>query len=137
MCWLAGRMPGQRSGLWQAHWAGCLRSLAQQQHMPGSAAWTPVESERSWTVKAVLALGLGPWPGRPNRRCPQVRPAPDWPEEVHAQYRAFEWVLYRLRRAYMDSDVQRPARDLLSAGAALLDVAGVCMAVQAAAGLLS
>ena len=47
----------------------------------------------------------------------QVRPAPDWPPEVDKQYRAHEWILYRLRRAYTDADPQRPARDLLSAGA--------------------
>ena len=49
--------------------------------------------------------------------CLQVRPAPDWPAAVDRQYRTFEWVLYRLRRAYLDAlHPQRPADDLLSAG---------------------
>ena len=56
-----------------------------------------------------------------------MRPAPDWPEAVERQYRAFETVLYRLRRAYMDAgSLQRPAEDLLSAG----EVSGQLVCIQ-------
>ena len=49
--------------------------------------------------------------------CQQVTPAPDIPPEVERQFKRMEWIVYRLRRAYLDGRPSQPIQALASAGA--------------------
>ena len=46
----------------------------------------------------------------------QVVPAPDIPPAAEQQWHRAQWVLYRLRRAYLDSPPTAPVQALASAG---------------------
>ena len=47
----------------------------------------------------------------------QVTPAPDIPPAVEQQWHRAQWILYRLRRAYLDGPPTAPVQALASAGA--------------------
>ena len=49
--------------------------------------------------------------------CQQVTPAPDIPPELERQFKRMEWLVYRLRRAYLDGIPSQPVQALASAGA--------------------
>lgn len=60
-----------------------------------------------------VPIDVPPWE---DQEIEGVQPAPMWPEEIQGQYDRFQWVLYLLRKAYMQPSPASAASHLIEAG---------------------